>query len=62
MSIVHSKVLGGANPHGSGWGILQVGIGAYRYVSPFLIKEMRHDNIETFAIRDELLKLLKHLV
>lgn len=49
MSIVHSKVLGGANPHGSGWGILQVGIGAYRYVSPFLIKEMRHDNIETFA-------------
>lgn len=33
MGIVHSKVLGGANPHGSGRGILQVGIGAYRYVS-----------------------------
>ncbi|KAL3796641.1 hypothetical protein ACHAW5_008916 [Stephanodiscus triporus] len=30
MGIVHSKVLGGANPHGSGRGILQVGMGAYR--------------------------------
>lgn len=35
MGIVHSKVLGGANPHGSGRGILQVGMGAYRYVLLF---------------------------
>ena len=38
MGIVHSKILGGANPHGSGRGILQVGMGAYRYVSPLLMR------------------------
>ncbi|KAL7542587.1 hypothetical protein ACHAXR_012335 [Thalassiosira sp. AJA248-18] len=32
MGIVHSKVLGGANPYGSGRGILEVGRGAYRGV------------------------------
>jgi len=32
MVIVHSKVLGGANPYGSGRGILDVGKGAYRGV------------------------------
>mmetsp|Transcript_20750 Transcript_20750/g.45023 ORF Transcript_20750/g.45023 Transcript_20750/m.45023 type:complete len:814 (-) Transcript_20750:52-2493(-) len=30
MGIVHSKVLGGANPYGSGRGIVEVGKGAYR--------------------------------
>jgi len=32
MGIVHSKVLGGANPYGSGRGIVEVGKGAYRGV------------------------------
>ena len=31
MGIVHSKILGGANPYGSGRGLLDVGKGAYRY-------------------------------
>lgn len=33
--IVNSKVLGGANPYGTGRGILDVGRGAYRYVCSF---------------------------
>ena len=32
MGIVHSKVFGGANPYGTGRGLIEVGKGAYRYV------------------------------